>query len=350
MLLEGLFLPLTTPFYPDGRLNLRKLEHNVERYSRTPAAGLALLTPTGEGDLLTDGERLTLLRAAVEIAAKEKVLLADCSRPGVSATLELLHAASELGYDAALLRLPAAVAHEPEAIRRTYVEAVVDRTPIPLLLAEERGSETWLAGPLLRELARTGEVLGWACSGSPATRIPEALAATALVSREVTVTPIFTAVTRRMLAVAEPVAAGNYIAATALTAGATALATEPPRPALRTRNKRVGFQVLAGESLSLVQALQAGARGALLPFAVCAPQAAYEVLAAWRDEDTGLATEKSNRLSPAAARLEGQLGPAGLKAGADRNGYFGGRPRLPLLPLKGAEQEEIESLLRTMRN
>ena len=32
MLLEGIFPAITTPFYPDGRLYLRKLEHNVERY------------------------------------------------------------------------------------------------------------------------------------------------------------------------------------------------------------------------------------------------------------------------------------------------------------------------------
>ena len=52
MLLEGLQLPLTTPFYSDGRLNLRKLEHNVARYSKTPVAGLVALGATGEPTLL----------------------------------------------------------------------------------------------------------------------------------------------------------------------------------------------------------------------------------------------------------------------------------------------------------
>ena len=49
MLLEGLQLPLTTPFYPDGRLNLLKLEHNVSRYSRTPIVGLVALSDAREG-------------------------------------------------------------------------------------------------------------------------------------------------------------------------------------------------------------------------------------------------------------------------------------------------------------
>jgi 4-hydroxy-2-oxoglutarate aldolase len=37
MLLEGMFLPLTTPYLSDGRLNLPKLRENVIRYSKTPA-------------------------------------------------------------------------------------------------------------------------------------------------------------------------------------------------------------------------------------------------------------------------------------------------------------------------
>ena len=35
MLLEGIFAAVTTCFYPDGRPYWRKLEANMERYSRT---------------------------------------------------------------------------------------------------------------------------------------------------------------------------------------------------------------------------------------------------------------------------------------------------------------------------
>jgi len=43
MLLSGIFPPVTTPFYPDGNVYFKKLEHNVERYSRTPVAGIVVL-------------------------------------------------------------------------------------------------------------------------------------------------------------------------------------------------------------------------------------------------------------------------------------------------------------------
>ncbi|MGA7312566.1 MAG: dihydrodipicolinate synthase family protein, partial [Silvibacterium sp.] len=59
MLLEGIFPAVTTPFYPDGRLYRKKLEHNVEHYSRTPVAGLVLLGSTGEAVMLSDEESRT---------------------------------------------------------------------------------------------------------------------------------------------------------------------------------------------------------------------------------------------------------------------------------------------------
>ena len=43
MFLHGIFPPITTPFYPDGKIYHRKLEQNVEHYSRTPVAGIVVL-------------------------------------------------------------------------------------------------------------------------------------------------------------------------------------------------------------------------------------------------------------------------------------------------------------------
>ena len=73
MLLEGLQLPLTTPFYSDGRINLPKLEYNVARYSRTPAAGFVALSDFGEPTMLSDDETREALRKVAEAAAAEKV-------------------------------------------------------------------------------------------------------------------------------------------------------------------------------------------------------------------------------------------------------------------------------------
>jgi dihydrodipicolinate synthase/N-acetylneuraminate lyase len=84
-------------------------------------------------------------------------------------------------------------------------------------------------------------------------------------------------------------------------------------------------------------------------FAACAPQACYEVFAAWKDGDHGLAEEKQARLQSAAKYFE-DSGVAGIKYGCDLNGYFGGTARLPLLPPGGEDRTEIESLLEGIRN
>jgi dihydrodipicolinate synthase/N-acetylneuraminate lyase len=119
---------------------------------------------------------------------------------------------------------------------------------------------------------------------------------------------------------------------------------------LRTRTKAVGFQILAGDTEGMLDGLHAGATGIAPAFAACAPQACYEVFAAWKDNDRPLASEKQARLIEAAHYVEEILGPGGLKFGCDLNGYFGGAARLPHLPPNGAERVELERLMKGLRN
>ena len=100
----------------------------------------------------------------------------------------------------------------------------------------------------------------------------------------------------------------------------------------------------------MLEGLRAGAIGAMPAFAAAAPQACYEVLAAWKDGDERLAEEKQVRLMRVAERVEEELGVSGVKFGCDLNGYFGGRARLPLLPLTGEERNEVEVLMHGLRN
>src|SRR5215472_15832167 len=102
MLLTGIFPALTTPFYPDGRLYLRKLEHNVDRYSKTPIAGLVVLSEAGEPSLLSEEETREVLRTAIHVSSESNVILAGVSRDRVKRTLDLAEVAAGLGYDAVL--------------------------------------------------------------------------------------------------------------------------------------------------------------------------------------------------------------------------------------------------------
>ncbi len=345
MLLEGLHLPLTTPFYPDGRLNLRKLEHNVDRYSRTPVAALVALAEVGEPSMLSDAETREAFEVAMGAAAETKVMIAGVSRGSVVGTLELAESAAAVGYDAVLVRRPPFLRGEQVREVLTYFQAVADRSPVPVVLYST------VAAPLsmeaVVELAGHPQVIGLA--DEDAGRAGELRAATASVRREVTVTTVFAAATGRMLAVKESAGAATFVSAESLGGGA-AVATAPPKPAVKTRTKVVGFQIVAASSAGMLGGLRAGAVGAMPGFAACAPQACYEVFAAWKDDDQRLADEKQGRLAAAIALVEEQLGVPGIRYGCDLNGYFGGRPRLPLLAISGEARGAVERAMAGIRS
>jgi 4-hydroxy-2-oxoglutarate aldolase len=353
MLLEGLQVPLTTPFYSDGRLNLLKLEHNVARYSKTPVAGLVALSDCGEPTLLSDDETHQTLRSVADAAAVEKVLIAGVSRDSVVGTLDLTESAAKLGYDAALVKRPSlfqASVGEHRKAMLTYFQAIADRSALPVVLySPGLGQGGLLPVEIAIELAGHPQIIGLVDGADHRERMGILKGGSARVKRDVTVTAVFAAVTGRMHARSDG-ASGGLIAANTLTGGGAAAAAAPAKIAVKTRIKTVGFQILAGGTAAMLEGLRAGAVGAMPAFAASAPQACYEVLAAWKDGDEGLALEKQVRLQSVAERVEEQLGVAGIKFGCDLNGYFGGSSRLPLLPLSGEERAEIEALMQGLRN
>ena len=182
MLLEGLHLPLTTPFYPDGRPYLRKLEHNVRSYSKSPAAGLALLTRSGEANLLSETEMHDLLLAAAEAAGKDKVLLGGVSRDSTAGTLALVKIAEELGYDAVLVEAPAflqGTRGERAGIELlTYFRVIADRSSLPVVLVSGLGAGGGaLPLDLIAEMSRHSQVLGVVEMDQSAERVRRILAA-----------------------------------------------------------------------------------------------------------------------------------------------------------------------------
>ena len=124
----------------------------------------------------------------------------------------------------------------------------------------------------------------------------------------------------------------------------------PQAAPIKTRTKEVGFQVMTGSATMLLDSLEAGAAGAILGLAACAPQACQEVYFAWKDHDLTLAAEKQQRIVAANKRIVGEMGVAGVKYACDFNGYYGGQARLPLLGLTAAEKAEIETILAGVRN
>jgi 4-hydroxy-2-oxoglutarate aldolase len=355
MLLEGIFAPVTTPFYPDERIYFKKLEFNVGRLSLTALAGLVMLGSTGEAVALDDAETRDVLRVAAESAADDKVLIAGVGRESVKATVDLADAAAAFGYDAVLVRNPCY--YRPQltaAALLHYFRTVADRSPLPVILYSiPKFTQAEIPLEVIEELAQHPNIIGLKESSGSAERVRDVVLATRLAPRRtVTVTPIFEAVTGRMLA-AKPAAAGNFISADGLAtggAGGVALAVAPPAPAIKTRTREVGFQVLTGSTGNLKESLDAGASGAILAFATCAPQACHEIWTAWKEHDDQLALDRQRHIAEASKVIGSNLGIQGIKHACDFNGYFGGKGRAPLLPLTAETKAEIERLLAQIRN
>jgi 4-hydroxy-2-oxoglutarate aldolase len=353
MLIEGIFAAVTTPFYPDERIYLRKLEANIMRYSLSLLAGMVVLGSTGEAATLDDAETTEVLRTASESAAPEKVLIAGIGRESLKSTVELAETAARFQYDAVLVRTP--TYYSPQMTVGAvvnYFRSVADRSPLPVLLYNiPKFVPYQIPVEVVAELAQHPNIVGIKDSEGNLDRIKSLITATTSAPRrEVTVTPVFEAVTARMLKPANSGTTATMFVPIDELAGGGTIAAAPPKPTIKTRSREVGFQVLTGSASIILDSLEAGAAGAILGFAACAPQACQEVYFAWKERDPKLAREKQERIDGPGKRVAGELGISGVKYACDFNGYYGGHARLPQLPLSSQQKQEVETLLAGIRN
>ena len=351
MLLQGIFPAVTTPFHPDAALYHKKIEHNVDRYSRTPIAGMVVLGSTGEAVMLSDEERREVLRISAEVAAPEKVLIAGTGAESVIETLRLTEYAAKLKYDAALVRTPHFYRPQmtPQAMLAFY-RTVADRSPLPVLLYTVPPFTAYdLPLDVITELAEHDNIIGIKESSGNVEKVAAMIKATRHIKRTATVTEVQQAVTERMLMVqASDGNGGELVSLGKVSGSGPALAAAPPR--VKTRHKEVGFQVLVGAAHTLLESLQVGASGGVLAFAAPAPTICFEIYAAFRDNDLELARAKQERLVASTKRVVSEMGIPAIKYAMDLNGYYGGPPRLPLLPLTAAQKTEVEGKMQLFRN
>ena len=375
MLLSGIFPPIATSFYPDGEVYYKKVEANVERYSRTPVAGIVVLGSTGEAICLSDQEHRDVLKTALDAAAPSKVMIAGTGAESAHQTLQLTEYAAELGYDAALVRTPHYYKKQMmPANLLAFYRTVADRSPLPIIIYNFPQATGYdMPAELVVELAGHPNIVAIKESSGNLDKVKQLVEGTRQVKRQATVTETFDAVTPRMLKAAAADSekqSRELVSVASLTGSAESVERRGPSPVregdgsatkpsssavtvvgkLKTRQKEVSFQVMVGAAHQLESSLSLGAVGGILAFACPAPMACYEIYAAFKDGDHALAHEKQGRLGLAAQRVIGDLGIPGVKYSMDLNGYYGGPSRLPLLPLSGEQKAEIEKLMAEIRS
>ena len=205
-------------------------------------------------------------------------------------TLRLTEHAAALGYDVALVRTPHYYSRQMQPLNMlSFFRFVGDRSPLPVVIYNAPHTTGYdIPAEVVVELAEHPNVIGIKESSGSPEKLRSMVEGTRHIHRHSTVSERFEAMTGRMLKSAATGSESALVPAEALAASAGA----NPKPSsaavqiigkLRTRQKDVGFQIMAGSARQLHECLQAGANGASLPFASAAPGACFEIYAAFRD-------------------------------------------------------------------
>ncbi len=294
MKLQGIFPALTTCFDHRGDLYKVKVFHNIDKLNSIALSGYVVCGSTGETPLMSSEERLQLMSWVKEASAPGKTLIAGVGAESVHETVRLADKAAEMGYDAALVLTPFYYKnqmHRPET-QALFFRAVADRSKIPVILYNIP-QVTGYALPVetIAELSQHPNIAGMKDSSGNLEKMSEALQAV-----------------------------------------------------------KPGFQILSGSGASIWKALQMGASGAILAIANALPYACVTIWEAFRTRDAEAAQDWQGRILPAASLIAGAHGIPALKYAMDLNGFYGGVPRLPFVPVSSNVKEEIETVLDGLRS
>ncbi|MCU0226627.1 MAG: dihydrodipicolinate synthase family protein [Bryobacterales bacterium] len=292
--LQGIFPPLATPFNHEGDLYPSKVKHNVEKLNRLGLAGYVVGGSTGESVLLSHEEKLRLWGMVAEATAPGKTLIAGTGVESVRETAQLCREAAEAGYQVAMVRTPhyyRGLLSSTEA-QVAYFRAVADQSPLPVLIYNfPQATMLDISPEAVIQLSEHPNLLGIKESSGSMEKV------------------------MRLVAECKP-----------------------------------GFQVLVGSAPTLYPSLQMGACGAILAFANAAPYAAISIWEAFRTRQHEAAADWQDRIRTAARLVTTKYGIPGLKHAMDLNGYYGGPPRLPLVPSSPGARAEIEDAFRELKS
>ncbi len=286
--LHGVFPPITTPFI-DGNVAYDKLAANVEKWSRTGLKGFVVLGSNGEYVYLSEEEKRTVVDTVVQSATEEMLIIAGTGCESTAETLRLTKDCVRLGAHAALVVTPHDYAGRMrDAALMKYFSELADHSPIPILLYNvPKFTHINMAADFVARLSEHPNIVGLKDSSGNVIQLGEIL---------------------------------NGVAK--------------------------DFNVLVGTAGVLFSGLTIGCVGGISALANVAPEECVKIFDLVKAGDLDAARELQLKMIPVNQAVTAVYGVPGLKAAMDMRGYFGGDPRLPLLPSSEQERSEIEAILK----
>ncbi|CAM5349003.1 dihydrodipicolinate synthase family protein [Streptomyces abikoensis] len=158
--LSGVVPPLCTPLTPSGEVDTRSLASLVEHVLAAGAHGVFVLGSSGETACLSDAQRRTALRAAVDAVAGRVPVLAGVIDMTTARVLDHARAAAALGADALVATAPFYVAAHPVEVR-DHFRRIREGAGLPLIAYDiPQAVHTKLDAGTLLDLAGDGTAAG----------------------------------------------------------------------------------------------------------------------------------------------------------------------------------------------
>ncbi|MCB0128060.1 MAG: dihydrodipicolinate synthase family protein [Caldilineaceae bacterium] len=132
--LQGVIVPLVTPFAAHGRLDLAAIPRLVNHLVDCGVAGLFPGGTTGEGFLLSLEERRQLAATVVDAAAGRVPVIVQTGTPTTAETLALTEHAQAVGAQAVAILPPYVYHHADAALLRHYITVAQSVPDLPIYL------------------------------------------------------------------------------------------------------------------------------------------------------------------------------------------------------------------------
>jgi 4-hydroxy-2-oxoglutarate aldolase len=291
----GIYPPLPTFFDEREELDLATFRQHILRLSETGIAGYVVMGTNGEAVHLTSTERAQVIETAREAAGDDALIFAGCGDQSTRMTLAHCQQAARSGATFALVLPPSYFKSRMDARALiTHYRTVADSSPLPVVIYNMPASAAGLDldAATICTLAEHPNIIGVKDSAGNIAKLAQIVA---------------------------------YVG-------------------------NAGFRVFAGSAGYLLPALAVGAAGAVAALANIFPREVCRVQELFNAGQLEEARVLQARLVPANTAVTATYSVPGLKAALELTAGYGGRPRLPLLPLTDQERSKLAQLVQVVTN
>ena len=287
--LNGLLLPLTTPFNDDEAIDFAGLNANIEKWMAAGVNGFVLLGSTGERLNLDEREYDQIIESARAVVSDNFSFIVGAGQQSTRGTIKEVERAAAAGAEAVLVITPSFYrsAITQDALVKHY-QTIADASPVPVILYS------------------MPDLTGIKIEPETAARLSEHQ---------------------------------NII-------GMKDSSNDVANLAVAVRSAGKDFAMVIGNGTVFSEALQAGARGGILAVGIVVPELCLEIYRAIQDSEADHASALQEKLTPLARAVTKTYGIGGLKAALEMAGYVGGAVRAPLRLPSEAARAEIAQFLR----